>query len=149
MSRSVDDLIKGLRSFEPADDDNDNVHSLNELFDGFHVLADREEALPELFFLVERHPQADFGAPIPVVKELEKLPAFPKALAASLERQPTDLAAWMVNRLLNSPLPRDKRAAWIQRLTEVTTHPRAPAAARESATRFLDFQASRSGRLDP
>jgi len=149
MSRSVDDLIKGLRSFEPVDDDNDNVHRLNELFDGFHVLADREEALPEFFFLLERHPQADFGTPIPVVKELERLAGFPKALAASLERQPTDLAAWMVNRLLNSPLPREKRAAWIERLTAVTAHARAPAAARESATRFLDFQASRSGRLDP
>ena len=55
----------------------------------------------------------------------------------------------MANRLLNSPLPREQRKAWIERLTAVTAHPAVTPAVRESATRFLDFQASRSGRLDP
>ena len=86
MSRSVDDLIAALRSFEPTQDESDNVHRLNEIFDDFHVCADREEAAPEVFSLVERHPQAEFGTPIPLVRELEKLPAYPKLLAASLER---------------------------------------------------------------
>ncbi len=149
MSRSVDDLIAALRSFEPSDDESDNVHRLNEIFDDFHVCADREEAVPEVFFLVERHLQAEFGTPIPLVRELEKLPSYPRLLAASLERQPTELAAWMANRLLNSPLPREQRSAWIRQLIDVTTHPAATAAVRESAIRFLDFQASRSGRLAP
>jgi len=149
MSRSVDDLIAALRSFEPSDDESDNVHRLNEIFDGFHLLTEREEAVPEIFALVERHPAAEFGTPGPLVRELERLATWPRLLAASLRRQPTEIAAWMANRLLNSPLPRDQRAAWIACLTEVTTHPRASASVRESAIRFLDFQASRSGRLRP
>ena len=51
----------------------------------------------------------------------------------------------MANRLLNSKLARDERAAWLQRLTAVTSHPLAVAGVRDSAIRFLDFQASRQG----
>jgi hypothetical protein len=149
MSPSIDDLIAALRSFEPTSDESDNVHRLNEIFEGFHLFADREEAAPEIFALVERYPDADFGTPGPLVHELEHLPTYGRLLAASLQRQPTELAIWMANRLLNSRLPPDKRAAWLACLTQVTTHPRASASVRESATRFLDFQASRSGRLDP
>ena len=63
----------------------------------------------------------------PLVHELEALPNYAKLLASSLQRQPTELATWMANRLLNSPLTRDARAAWLQCLVEVTTHPRASA----------------------
>ena len=51
----------------------------------------------------------------------------------------------MANRLLNSKLPRDDRDAWLKRLTVVTSHPQAAASVRDSAIRFLDFQASRQG----
>ncbi len=76
---------------------------------------------------------------------LEAQPGY-RAAGRSLERQPTELTAWMANRLLNSKLPRDERAAWLQRLTAVTSHPLAARSVRESAIRFLDFQASRPGR---
>ena len=145
MTRSVDDLIAALRSFEPTDDESDNVHRLNEVFADLHVLADRDEAVPEFFFLLERHPRAGFGAPIPLVRELEKLACYPRQLAASLERQPTELGAWMANRLLNSKLPREERGTWLRRLTAVSSHPKAPSGVRDSAIRFLDFQASRQG----
>ena len=51
----------------------------------------------------------------------------------------------MANRLLNSKQPRDDRNAWLKRLTAVTSHPKASASVRDSAIRFLDFQASRQG----
>src|SRR5205814_292678 len=98
-----------------------------------------------LLALMERHPQADFGSPGPLVHVLEGQPGYPEQLAASLERQPTELSAWMANRLLNSRLPRDQRGAWLRRLTAVASHPRAAAGVRDSAIRFLDFQASRQG----
>ena len=66
-------------------------------------------------------------------------------MAASLERQPTELTAWMANRLLNSKLAREDRGAWLKRLTAVSSHPLAAAGVRDSAIRFLDFQASRQG----
>jgi hypothetical protein len=148
MTRSIDDLVTALRSFEPTDDEADNVHRLNEAFADLHVLPDREEALPEFFFLIERHPQAPFGAPVPLARELERLAGYPRHLAASLERQPTELGTLLANRLLNSPQPVAARDEWLARMTAVARHPRATAAAKDSAIRYLDFQASRSARPD-
>jgi len=145
MTRSVDDLLRDLQAFAPSQDGADNVHRLNELLADFDALAGCERVVPELLALIERYPQADFGTPGPLVRALECQPGYPEQLARSLERQPTELAAWMANRLLNSRLARDDRNAWLHRLTAVTSHPRADAAVRESAIRFLDFQASRQG----
>ena len=146
MNRSVDDLLAALATFEPGVDGADNVHRLNELMAGFAALPGSRPVVEALLALLERHAQADFGTPGPLVQTLETLPGYPAELAASLERQPTELTAWMANRLLNSKLPRDDRAEWLKRLTVVTSHPKAAANVRDSAIRFLDFQASRQGR---
>jgi hypothetical protein len=145
MTRCVEELLCELQAFAPTADGADNVHRLNELLAGFPALAGCERVAPALLALLERHPQADFGAPGPLVQALESQPGYPALLAASLERQPTELTAWMANRLLNSRLAREDRAAWLKRLTAVTSHPLAAAGVRDSAVRFLDFQASRQG----
>jgi len=145
MTRSVDDLLSELRAFAPTGDGADNVHRLNELLDGFAALPGCERIAPALFALIERHPAADFGAPGPLVHSLERLPGYADHLAASIAQQPTELTTWMANRLLNSKLPRDERAAWLDRLTAAARHPKAAPGVRDSAIRFLDFQASRQG----
>lgn len=145
MTRSVDDLLSDLQAFAPSDDGADNVHGLNELLAGFGALPGCERVAPALLALLERHPQADFGTPGPLVHALESQSGYRELLAASLERQPTELTAWMANRLLNSKLPRDERNEWLKRLTAVTSHPKAAPGVRDSAIRFLDFQASRQG----
>jgi len=146
MNRSIDDLLSELQSFEPNADGADNVHRLNELLAGFAALPGCDRVAPAVLALLERHPQADFGTPGPLVQALEAMPGYPALLAASLERQPTELTAWMANRLLNSRLARDARTDWLKRLTAATSHPKTPASVRDSAIRFLDFQASRPGR---
>jgi len=145
MTRSVDDLLSELQAFAPTADGAENVHRLNELLVGFAALPGCERVAPALLSLLEHHAQADFGTPGPLVHALESQPGWPRLLAESLERQPTELTAWMANRLLNSKLARDDRTAWLQRLTAVTSHPLAAAGVRDSAIRFLDFQASRQG----
>ncbi len=146
MNRSVDDLLAALGAFEPGVDGADNVHQLNELMAGFAELPETQPVVGSLLALLERHAQTDFGTPGPLVQALETLPGYPAQLAASLERQPTELTAWMANRLLNSRLPRDDRLEWLKRLTAVTSHPKAATSVRDSAIRFLDFQASRQAR---
>jgi hypothetical protein len=146
MNRCVDDLLAALQAFEPGDDGADNVHRLNELLEGFAALPGKDRVTPALLALLEQHARADFGTPGPLVTLLEAQPGYPQLLAASLERQPTELTAWMANRLLNSRLSRDERALWLTRLTVVTSHPKAAPGVRDSAIRFLDFQASRQGR---
>jgi hypothetical protein len=146
MTHPVDELLSELQAFVPTGDGADNVHRLNELLAGFAGLPGCERIAPALLALLERHPRADFGTPGPLVHALERQPGYPELLAASLERQPTELSAWMANRLLNSKLPFDARAEWLSRLTVVASHPKAIASVRDSAIRFLDFQASRQGR---
>ena len=146
MTRSVDELLSELQAFAPTGDGADNVHRLNELLAGFAALPGCERIAPALLALLERHPQADWGTPGPLVHALESQPGYPESLAASLERQPTELTAWMANRLLNSKLPLDERAVWLKRLTVVTSHPKSASSVRDSAIRFLDCQASRPGR---
>lgn len=146
MTRSVDELLSGLQAFAPTGDGADNVHRVNELLAGFAALPGCERVAPALLALLERHPQSDFGTPGPLVDALERQPGYAELLAGSLERQPTELTAWMANRLLNSRLPRAERNVWLKRLTVVTSHPKAAASVRDSAIRFLDFQASRQGR---
>ena len=145
MTRTVDDLLSDLQAFAPTDDGADNVHGLNELLAGFAALPGCERVAPALLALLERHPQGDFGTPGPLVHALESQPGYRDLLAASLERQPTELTAWMANRLLNSKLAREERGEWLKRLTAVASHPKAAAGVRDSAIRFLDFQASRQG----
>jgi hypothetical protein len=146
MTASVDALLADLDAFHPTEDGADNVHRLNELLAGFANLPGCERVTPALLALLERHPQADFGTPAPLVRAMESQAGYPELLAASLERQPTELTAWMANRLLNSKLPREERSAWLKRLTVVTSHPKSAPGVRDSAIRFLDFQASRQGR---
>ena len=146
MTRSCEEMIAALQAFEPTNDGADNVHWLNETLEGFAGLARCDDVAQALFALLERHPDADFGTPGPLVRALEGLPAYAGLLDDSLRRQPTELGAWMANRLLNSPLPQADRTAWLRRLTEVASHHKAGKSVRESAIRFLDFQASRPGR---
>ncbi len=145
MTRSVDDLLCDLQAFAPTVDPADNVHRLNELLAGFAALPGCERVAPALLALLERHPEADFGTPGPLVHALEGQPGYRALLAASLERQPTELTAWMANRVLNAKLPREARSEWLKRLTAVASHPKAAPGVRDSAIRFLDFQASRQG----
>lgn len=102
MTRSVDDLLRDLRAFQPTGDGADNVHRLNELLAGFGSLSDCERIVPEFLALLERHPQADFGTPGPLATALECQPGYADQLAASLERQPTELGAWMAMRMKRS-----------------------------------------------
>ncbi len=146
MTRTVDDIIASLKVFEPTADGLDNVHRLYEVLEEFAGLPGNAGVMAALFELLERFPDADFGMPGPLAHALEAQHGFRPLLAESMARQPTELGTWLANRLLNTRLPRDERAIWLGRLTAVASHPRASQAVKESAIRFLDFQASRSGR---
>ena len=74
MTRSVDELLSELQDFAPTADGADNVHRLNELLAGFAALPGCERVAPALLALLERHPQADFGTPGPLVQALESQP---------------------------------------------------------------------------
>jgi hypothetical protein len=99
--------------------------------------ADPHRVIPAMFALLERLDGVDLGSPGPVVHLLESFEQLYEGdLKKSLERHPTPLTVWMVNRLLNRSS--DGREAWLQLLERAAHHPRASA---ETAADAMDFHA--------
>lgn len=107
----IDDVIAALNTFEPARDDTDNLVRLYDIFRNFLAVPQRDRAMPAMFSLLERFPDAEFGSPGPLVHELEAIPGYLPPLRDSLRRQPTYLTVWMANRssTLNSQTTKENR----------------------------------------
>ena len=65
--------------------------------------------IPQLLELIERHPEADFGTPGPIVSFIERYPrsVYLPFLEQSLLREPNHYNVWMASRLANlgEPIP--------------------------------------------
>ncbi|MBK6694363.1 MAG: hypothetical protein IPG50_19475 [Myxococcales bacterium] len=59
--------------------------------------------LPELFKILETHPDDDFGMPGPLVHAAEKFmgEGYEEALVDSVQRSPNFYNLWMLNRVIN------------------------------------------------
>ena len=139
---TFEEIVAGLNALTEEDFADEVPGRLHELTGEITALAEPEQAIPELFLLMERLPDADMGTPGPLAHTLERM-AYTAELTASLRRHPTPLSVWMVNRLLNSPLPPERRHFFLGLLASVAGHPSANEPAREQARHFIDFQSQR------
>ena len=139
---NYEQIASELRLFESKDFENYVPERLNELIDALMELPNPELGIPELFAFIERLPDSDLGSPGPIVHALERM-NYVDELEASIRRRPTPLSIWMVNRVLNSSLPRERRQCFIDLLASVEAHPRANDAARSEARDFIEFQSKR------
>jgi hypothetical protein len=144
----INDFISLLNTFEPSEDDTDNISRLYEMLRDFRSFPQRHRVAPAMLSLLERFPDADFGSPGPLVHELEAIPGYQPLLRGSLRRQPTGLTVWMVNRLLNTKLPNDQRESWLAELRTAREHVRASEQARRYAEEFLAHQGAMNIRAD-
>jgi hypothetical protein len=141
-----EEIIAGLRMLGPSDFDYDNVEArgwerLSELTDALLALPDgREAAIPELFSVMERMPDADLGSPGPPVHTLEKLTGYEHELIRSVSRCPSLLSVWMVNRILNTDLATDVRQSYMLLLSEAATRSDVAKSIQDDAREFLEFQ---------
>ena len=140
MSTTIDSVISDLQDFEPDGDASNDIGRLYEILTDFELLPHRERAVAALFGVIERFPEYDFGSPGPLVHTLEAIPGYEPFLMESLRRVPAELSVWMVNRILNSDLPSEANAFWVNELRQVLTNPAVLASARESAKEFLEYQ---------
>jgi hypothetical protein len=140
-----EEIIAGFRGLQASDFDYNNADArgcerLAELTDALMSIPHAEKAIPELFSVMERLPDADLGSPGPLVHTLERLHGYEEELVSSIHRRPSLLSVWMVNRILNTDLPDDARLSFIALLNEATTHPNAPESVREDARSFVELQ---------
>ena len=124
-------------------DDFDPLERLDILADELAQNADAHLACAALIQLLERHPHVEFGTPGEPVHTLEKHPGHYEALLMqSLNRHPTFMTVWMLNRMINGTDGRAKEAL-IRALRAAATHPKADEQAKASAEEFLAHQAGR------
>lgn len=144
MTVSLATIIKKLDAFISSDEST-NVNLLYEALDGLQGLdmKTRKQAVPAMFALIERNPEAELGLPGPLVHELEAISGFESSLWDSVRKQPTELTVWMVNRLLNSELPHNERKAWMSALQKIQSNIHSPDKVREIASEFLHYQRER------
>ena len=143
---TTDEIIKTLDEFIPFTEDdpvNDNETFLYSLMDKWEHREDAAKAIPTFFRLMERHPDADFGSPGPLVHALESISGYESQLQVSLLRKPTSLALWMYNRVINAETNRDIIGAHIQRLMLYGKHLMADAEAKKIAIQFIEHQKQR------
>lgn len=142
MSVRLQQVITQLERIQP-DADGDCVQALVEVLSDFDSIPNRREAIPALFAVMERYPEADLGSPGPLVHEIEAIEDYESELEASLARNPSALACWMVNRILNQAQDINARRHWITVLRGVVGNPLASGTTRSEAQLFLDHQAQR------
>lgn len=140
---TYEEVISGLRALK-AEDFRDYVpEQLDQLTDALMELPSPERAIPELFAVMERLPDSDLGSPGSLVHTLEGMD-YTEELVASIRRRPTSLAIWMVNRILNTALPPERRQFYLDLLGSVAEHPGANESARDDALHFIEFQTTGS-----
>ena len=138
MKQNVDDIIEKLKSFVPQNDD--DSADLYELMNGLEETENSSLAIPAMFELMEKYPNADLGSPGALVHSIESIGGFKQQLIESVERVPTYLNIWMVNRLLNSFISESERRQFNELLKSVSKNSKATEIAKESAKDFLEYQ---------
>ena len=141
---TVEEKILSLDSFEPSGQEVEDATALEELLSGLPGSPGSAAAAPAIFAPMERHPEAEFGSPGPLVHVLEAMGGYGDPLRASLRRRPAPLSLWMVNRLLDAALPDDARDGWLAALDAAAVHPLASDVVRQQALDHLARQASRA-----
>jgi hypothetical protein len=102
------------------------------------------DTLAAIYQYFERHPNADHGAPGPLVHLLERHSGgYEGLLSESVKRKPTYMTLWMVNRILNSDVDEAGRAYWAGLLQGVATNSAIDERLRSLADEYLQFQRER------
>lgn len=86
-----------------SSEDYAQLDQLDELMAGLQHNHDGQLACEALLRVLERHPHLEFGTPGQVVHTLEGYRGqYEALLLASLDRRPTVMTTWVLNRLLNA-----------------------------------------------
>jgi len=141
---TTDEIIETLSSFVPFADDvieNDNEQFLARLMDELKAKPDFERAVNPIFELIEKYPDADFGNPGPLVHTLEATNGlYEDSLQKSLNRKPTRLTVWMLNRIINAERNEIIKENLISRLISLRNHPLIDSATKDFVQDFIEHQ---------
>ena len=120
-------------------EDYEKFDRINTLVDQLRQNNDGHLACDALIDLLERHPSVEFGTPGEPIHTIESYDGqYEDLLSKSLDRRPTYMTIWMLNRIINaSP---DNKDDLIEKMKTYINHPLADNEARTAAQGFYDFQ---------
>jgi hypothetical protein len=150
MALNYQQIIESLNALKSEDFDMnlneaDGPQKLRLLTNELLQQANPQRAIPQLFAVMERMPDADLGSPGPLVHTLERMKNYQGELVASLQRAPCPLSVWMVNRILNATKNPEQRDAWLSLLSSIAINPAATSATKQQALYFIEIQRKRRG----
>ena len=134
------DHIQQLIDSIPFPDDEADRFAMYAAIDAVRALDRPRTVIPMLFRWFEKNSQYDLGSPGPFVHYIEEQMDYIPALESSWTRKPTQVTAWMVNRIANSETSPDRINHWVGLLQQASTHPQADELCREVAGGFVAHQ---------
>lgn len=137
------EFIDIINSYTPLDidDPRTDANYLYELTD--QLKKDKEEilAIEPILRLIEKYPTTDFGSPGPLVHFIERfMGQYEEKLLESLDRRPTPLTVWMLNRVINGAKKKATRLTLIKKMESINQNPNVDNETKEEAMTFLKFQ---------
>lgn len=98
------------------------------------------ETVEPILRFIEEHPAVDFGSPGPLVHFTERFYGFgyEDTLLESIDRRPTALTVWMLNRVINGTKEPLHRRKFVAAMKDVVSHPLANDEVRQRANRFVE-----------
>jgi len=111
-----------------------------ELLDAWQFAKVGIESVDPILAFMEAYPEIDFGAPGPLVHFVESFHGrgYEERLAASLQRKPTSMTAWMLNRLINGTQLVESRRGWIAMMRSAGNHVLADSSVRLRVAHFVE-----------
>jgi hypothetical protein len=97
------------------------------------------ETVEPILRFMEEHPDIDFGMPGPLVHFVERFhgKGYEGKLVESIERRPTPLTVWMLNRIINGTKSLDLRQQLIATMERAMLNPRADQNTQQRANGFI------------
>lgn len=135
------DIIEELNQMTIIDsEDYEPLERIDELTDFLKQNEDGHLGCDTMINLLERHPQVEFGTPGQPIHLLESYSGhYEELLMASLDRQPTVMTIWMLNRIINAE-DGSNRDKLIDKMKSYMTHPLADEQAKDTAKDFYTYQ---------
>jgi hypothetical protein len=120
-------------------EDEVNVEQLDDLVDSLNAWPENRSVLPYIFDWFEQKYDKHLGSPGLLVHFVEKQDDYHDFLKSSIERKPTELTVWMVNRICNALSDVQKRP-WLVLLQQAVVNPAADDIASSMADEYLEYQ---------
>src|SRR5882724_375014 len=96
-----------------------------ELTDTWTSAGEGVETIEPILRFIEQNPTTDFGMPGPLVHFVERFygKGYEEKLVESVQRKPTSLTVWMLNRVINGTKSPDEKRQLIATMEQARLNP--------------------------